>query len=997
LKKQFSFFLIAILLTSVLTSNPFVFNNFLQSNAYAQTTNNEIRDIGNYVVFGLEEVVIKKDVTINSGSVGVNADSEIKIEKGTIFSDSNSALVGDDIEIKKDAVVQNVFFNELDNKGTILGTQNTPLELPVVENFPELPDSPPGTESVSVPKGESLTLPPGQFDEIFVDQDATLIFEGGSYSATSIEAKKEAKLLFDSSSEIVVQEEIKLDKEVTLGPSETSGISASDIVIFVGGNTVSEDDETKETVVDIDKDSVINANIFAPNGEIKLKKGTQATGSFIAQSVVIEKDSVMNHDPAFGIQALFNDLERIILELEKIGGIVDESIVTDNLEKTITDLKTDTENLVTDPTARDNLTSILDSALQSVSSSSLAVLALDENESNVQINSAKSSVDNYITEVQSLSGSTIPTNIADDLIADATTISENSLKRTVDATFLTAGIPLTTTTQIIDQIETDTIIMRSLIDSLEVEGFTMIADSRTESTPRGFVKFSNPTTGQETEFEIPNLALSVMSSFVIFEEAPGLGIPTTNELFAQFLAANPDAINIMIVSPFPVPSAIGYFDATLCLYGGSSLIVGLCIAGGITGSILIDVVINDVDLSEVYQEISTQVVATLQNFYSDAFPSAGGPDVVVGGESGLPLGILFNEDGRFSSISFPPVSLGTRDIAVADFNKDGFDDIVTANHLSRGVTVLLSNGFGDFHPPGFFSVVEPTTLSESRPVAVTVSDFNNDGKVDIATTNVVGNSVSVLLNTTPDLAITPSFASAKESQLILSFFIAPSPTDLDDADFNNDGIRDLVSTEQRGTIIINIGLGDGRFLSGSFNIFSIASPFVTTKPQAVIAAADFDGDGDTDIVAADINLDKVFLMVNEGPKDPSNNDILNFTRGGGTSVGGLNPVAIELLEGGAFIVTANFDSDDISVLRNTGSGFTLFGTFSVGAGGPFDLAVGDLNDDGIQDVVTANRNSNNISVLFGTGGGGFEPPIVFSTFTVNQPRAIAIGDFDPLS
>lgn len=50
-----------------------------------------------------------------------------------------------------------------------------------------------------------------------------------------------------------------------------------------------------------------------------------------------------------------------------------------------------------------------------------------------------------------------------------------------------------------------------------------------------------------------------------------------------------------------------------------------------------------------------------------------------------------------------------------------------------------------------------------------------------------------------------------------------------------------------------------------------------------------------------------------------------------------------------------------------------FGTarlFSVG-NGPISVAIGDLNGDGSLDLVTANSDSNDVSVLLGTGTGSF--------------------------
>ena len=61
-------------------------------------------------------------------------------------------------------------------------------------------------------------------------------------------------------------------------------------------------------------------------------------------------------------------------------------------------------------------------------------------------------------------------------------------------------------------------------------------------------------------------------------------------------------------------------------------------------------------------------------------------------------------------------------------------------------------------------------------------------------------------------------------------------------------------------------------------------------------------------------------------------------------------------------------------------------------GGPFDLAVGDLNRDGKPDIAVANADSNAVTLLFGTGNGLFSAPIDIPV--AENPRGLALGDFN---
>ena len=79
-------------------------------------------------------------------------------------------------------------------------------------------------------------------------------------------------------------------------------------------------------------------------------------------------------------------------------------------------------------------------------------------------------------------------------------------------------------------------------------------------------------------------------------------------------------------------------------------------------------------------------------------------------------------------------------VAVADFNGDGKQDIVTVNSLSNGVaSVLLRNAANT----GFDAKIDFNV--GFSPQSVAAGDFNGDGKQDIAAANTSGDNVSVLL------------------------------------------------------------------------------------------------------------------------------------------------------------------------------------------------------------------------------------------------------------
>ncbi len=66
--------------------------------------------------------------------------------------------------------------------------------------------------------------------------------------------------------------------------------------------------------------------------------------------------------------------------------------------------------------------------------------------------------------------------------------------------------------------------------------------------------------------------------------------------------------------------------------------------------------------------------------------------------------------------------------------------------------------------------------------------------------------------------------------------------------------------------------------------------------------------------------------------------------------------------------------------------------FAVGTA-PQSVAVGDFNDDGVQDLAAAVQGTNNVSVLLGKGNGTFQAGRSFPDGGSN-PRSVVVADFN---
>jgi hypothetical protein len=94
------------------------------------------------------------------------------------------------------------------------------------------------------------------------------------------------------------------------------------------------------------------------------------------------------------------------------------------------------------------------------------------------------------------------------------------------------------------------------------------------------------------------------------------------------------------------------------------------------------------------------------------------------------------------------------------------------------------------------------------------------------------------------------------------------------------------------------------------------------------------------------------------------------------------------------LVTANFGSDNVSVLLGRGDGtFAAEQRFAVG-GRPTSVVVADVNHDGLPDLVTANFGSDDVSVLLGRGDGTFAAEQRFAVGVGADPTSVAVADLN---
>jgi uncharacterized protein (TIGR03437 family) len=172
--------------------------------------------------------------------------------------------------------------------------------------------------------------------------------------------------------------------------------------------------------------------------------------------------------------------------------------------------------------------------------------------------------------------------------------------------------------------------------------------------------------------------------------------------------------------------------------------------------------------------------------------------------------LLGNSTGGFNEAdaSVYPVAQFPTTLISADFNADGFPDLVTPNSASNSVSIFLNNRNGKFLSP----LTYPTGLD---PQTVTTGDFNGDKLTDVVIGNRSSAGITLLLN---------DGAGGFTSSLI---GIGANPGSLQSADVNGDGKQDLIIAQfNANTLTVLLGNGNGTFaprmnmaLSGRINEF----------------------------------------------------------------------------------------------------------------------------------------------------------------------------------
>ncbi len=354
--------------------------------------------------------------------------------------------------------------------------------------------------------------------------------------------------------------------------------------------------------------------------------------------------------------------------------------------------------------------------------------------------------------------------------------------------------------------------------------------------------------------------------------------------------------------------------------------------------------------------------------------------------------IFYNYGGGTYASKIAGSTGGTKPvrIAVDDLDNDGFADFIVSHSSTGSDNVIIHLNDGD----GTFTTTPKTAVS--NPSDIATGDLDNDGDVDFVVANArsedgTNDNLSVYLNDATGI-----FTKVTAT----TFTTGDHPQGIVITDFNGDSIGDIaVGNEGSTSTTVTVFLGSSTG-ADNYSYSSRTTPSVGINTRGV-NAGDVDGDGDNDLLAVSPYTDSVYVLVNTA-------GVIAGAASAGTDTVGEYPtnVATGDLDGDGIddVVTADYNIGvdaslgTISVLFGSGSAADyLSSAVSYDAPGlPWNVLINDMDGDGNLDVMTVSEMDDTLKVFPGAGDGTLDDAYATATTSedIDAPQALFTGSYE---